>query len=221
MPASSQSWVKLRIPAGFRAREPPRRAKTLRDEWISGRTGTRICGWARQRETEMSSWNDSAKWQTYLSREGCPVCNQTPETRPSTERSIADLSVSRLIADSHTCLKGYCCLVLTPHVVEIYDLSDEESAAFTRDMKIASLALKQVTGAVKINYDIHGNTIPHMHVHLYPRQIGDQFENGPMDWRTRTPKMYQTGEFDAFIEQMKKAVKEVSSAVVAACASRS
>ena len=169
----------------------------------------------------MSSWNDSAKWQTYLSREGCPVCNQTPETRPSTERSIADLSVSRLIADSHTCLKGYCCLVLTPHVVEIYDLSDEESAAFMRDMKIASLALKQVTGTVKINYEIHGNTIPHMHVHLYPRQIGDQFENGPMDWRTRTPKMYQAGEFDAFIEQMKKAVTEVSSAVVAACASRS
>ena len=101
----------------------------------------------------MSSWNDSAKWRRYLSREGCPVCNQTPETRPATERSIADLSVSRLITDSNTCLKGYCCLVLKPHVIEIYDLSDEDSAAFRRDVKVASLALKRVTATVKINYD--------------------------------------------------------------------
>src|SRR4029077_16064944 len=27
------------------------------------------------------------------------------------------------------------------------------------------------------------------HIHFYPRQIGDPFENGPVDWRTRTPKM--------------------------------
>lgn len=156
----------------------------------------------------MTSWNDSAKWQNYLSREGCPVCNQTPETRPPTERSITDLSVSRLIADSYTCPKGYCCLVLKPHVSEIYELSDEESAAFMRDVRAASLALKNVTARVKINYEIHGNTIPHMHMHLYPRQIGDPFENAPVDWRTRTSKLYQEGEFEAFIEQMKKAVKD-------------
>ena len=156
----------------------------------------------------MTSWNDSAKWQSYLSREGCPVCNQTPETRPPTERSITDLSVSRLIADSYTCLKGYCCLVLKPHVSEIYELSDEESAAFMRDVRVASLALKNVTATVKINYEIHGNTIPHMHMHLYPRQIGDPFENAPVDWRMRTSRLYQEGEFEAVIEQMKKAVKD-------------
>ena len=154
----------------------------------------------------MNSWNDSAKWRRYLSREGCLVCNQTPETRPPTERSIADLTVSRLIADSNTCLKGYCCLVLKPHVIEIYDLSDEDSSA---DVKVASLALKKVTATVKINYEIHGNTILHMHMHLYPRRMGDAFENGPVDWRTRTPKLYQDGEFDAFIERMKTAVQEV------------
>ena len=163
----------------------------------------------------MSSWNDSAKWRRYLSREGCLVCNQTPETRPPTERSIADLSVSRLIADSNTCLKGYCCLVLKPHAIEIYDLSDEDSSALMRDVRVASLALKKVTGTVKINYEIHGNTIPHMHMHLYPRQMGDPFENGPVDWRTRTPKLYRDGEFEAFIERMKTAVQEVEQGAAA------
>jgi diadenosine tetraphosphate (Ap4A) HIT family hydrolase len=168
----------------------------------------------------MSSWNDSAKWQRFLSRAGCLVCNQAPETRPVTERSIADLSVSRLIADSNTCLKGYCCLVLKPHVIEIYELSAEDSAAFMRDVKVASLALKKVTATVKINYEIHGNTIPHMHMHLYPRQLGDPFENGPVDWRTRTPKLYQEGEFEAFIERMKAAVQEVEQDSAADAAKR-
>jgi diadenosine tetraphosphate (Ap4A) HIT family hydrolase len=157
----------------------------------------------------MSSWTDSAQWQRYLSPECCPVCNQTPETRPPTERSIADLSVSRFISDIDTCLKGWSCLVLKPHVIELYELSDEDSAAFMRDARVASLALKKVTGAVKLNYEIHGNTIPHLHMHLYPRQIGDRFENGPIDWRHRTSTTYEDGEFEAFIERMKAAVQEV------------
>jgi diadenosine tetraphosphate (Ap4A) HIT family hydrolase len=119
----------------------------------------------------MGSWIDQAKWEEHLSKEGCPICNQTPETRPLTERPIADLGVSRLIADRNTCLKGHSCLVLKPHVVEIYELSDEDAATFMDDIKVASLALKKVTDAVKINYEIHGNTIPHMHMHLWPRQI--------------------------------------------------
>jgi diadenosine tetraphosphate (Ap4A) HIT family hydrolase len=102
---------------------------------------------------------------------------------------------------------------LKSHVIEIYDLSDEHCAAFMRDVKVASLALKKVTAAVKINYEIHGNTIPHMHMHLYPRQMGDPFENGPIDWRTRT--LYQEGEFEAFIERMKTAVEEVKQAAAA------
>ena len=123
--------------------------------------------------------------------------------------------MSRLIADSNTCLKGYCCLVLKPHAIEIYDLSDEDSSALMRDVRVASLALKKVTGTVKINYEIHGNTIPHMHMHLYPRQMGDPFENGPVDWRTRTPKLYRDGEFEAFIERMKTAVQEVEQGAAA------
>jgi len=101
---------------------------------------------------------------------------------------------------------------LKPHVIEIYDLSDEDSSA---DVKVASLALKKVTATVKINYEIHDNTILHMHMHLYPRQTGDPFENGPVDWRTRTPKVYRDGEFEAFIERMKTAVQEVEQGAAA------
>jgi hypothetical protein len=50
--------------------------------------------------------------------------------------------------------------------------------------------------------------------------VGDPFENGPVAWRTRTPTLYQEGEFEAFIERMKTAVKEVGEGVAADAAQR-
>jgi diadenosine tetraphosphate (Ap4A) HIT family hydrolase len=59
---------------------------------------------------------------------------------------------------------------------------------------------------VKINYETHGNTIPHLHMHLWPRQIGDKFEDGPIDWRMKDPAVYAEGEFEEFISAMRNAL---------------
>jgi len=154
----------------------------------------------------MSTWTDVAKWREYTSKEGCPVCNQKPENRPAGEREVADLKVSRLVADRNTCLKGHCCLVLKPHAVELHDLCEEDAIAFVQDARLASRALQVVTGAIKINYEIHGNTIPHLHMHLWPRQIGDRFENTPIDWRLKDPAIYDEHEFEAFVNAMQDAI---------------
>jgi len=37
-----------------------------------------------------------------------------------------------------------------------------------KDVQTSARALKHVTRAVKINYEIHGNTVPHLHMHLFP-----------------------------------------------------
>ena len=46
-----------------------------------------------------------------------------------------------------------------------------------------------------------------MHMHLYPRQVGDRFEHSPIDWRNRTP---ETAEFDTFVERMKAEITELA-----------
>jgi diadenosine tetraphosphate (Ap4A) HIT family hydrolase len=53
-------------------------------------------------------------------------------------------------------------------------------------MATVSRSVQAVTGAVKLNYEIHGNTIPHLHIHVYPRFVGDPFEGGPIDPRGAT-----------------------------------
>ena len=52
-----------------------------------------------------------------------------------------------------------------------------------RDIQRLSQVLAEATGAIKMNYEVHGNTIPHLHMHFFPRYVGDPFENRPIDPR--------------------------------------
>lgn len=101
---------------------------------------------------------------------------------------------------------GYVCLVSKTHVVELHDLPEASACAFMRDARKVSRAIASVTGAVKMNYEIHGNTIPHLHVHCFPRYRGDQFEGQPIDSKAVVQPVYSPGEFerirDAFVSAL-------------------
>jgi diadenosine tetraphosphate (Ap4A) HIT family hydrolase len=94
-------------------------------------------------------------------------------------------------------MRGYACLVLRRHAVELHDLTEPEGAAFMRDARRLSAAVAAATGAAKLNYEIHGNTIPHLHLHVYPRYPGDPFEGRPIDPRAVAGPVYAPGEFAA------------------------
>jgi diadenosine tetraphosphate (Ap4A) HIT family hydrolase len=100
-------------------------------------------------------------------------------------------------------MRGYCCLVLKRHAVEVYELAAAEATALMRDLQQVARVLHEITGAVKLNYEIHGNTLPHLHVHLFPRYRGDPFESGPIDPKRGRVSPYQEGEFAAFIGQLR------------------
>lgn len=81
------------------------------------------------------------------------------------------------------------------HVVELHELSEAASLAFMRDLRRVSSAICEVTEAVKLNYEIHGNILPHLHMHFFPRYRGDAFEGRPMDPGAVVHSPYQPGEF--------------------------
>ncbi len=99
-------------------------------------------------------------------------------------------------------MRGYCALVLKHHAVEPYELASEEAAAFMRDLQRVGRVVQELTGAVKMNYEIHGNTIPHLHLHVFPRYPGDPFEGGPIEPRRIRSSPYQPGDFEHFVRQL-------------------
>lgn len=68
-------------------------------------------------------------------------------------------------------MPGYVCVVSKRHVVEPYELAPDEMDAFWREAMRVARAVAELLEPAKMNYEIHGNTIPHLHMHLYPRNI--------------------------------------------------
>ena len=136
-------------------------------------------------------------------KENCPVCQQ--ESSPKELVTIIETNASWIEAHPKVALRGTCYVLSKTHAVELYDLSDEDAFAFLQDVMMTARALKTVTGAAKINYEIHGNTVPHLHLHLFPRYLeNDRFQDGPIDPRIIEPSVYKDNEFDLFISAMKK-----------------
>lgn len=75
-----------------------------------------------------------------------------------------------------------------------------------KDAHRVSSALSSVTGSVKLNYEIHGNTLPHLHMHFYPRYVGDPFEGRAIEPRRVVQPVYGPGQFAAIKSELLRAL---------------
>lgn len=149
----------------------------------------------------MSAWNDVRRWRTLTRGESCPICAQG---RP--RDIVAELETSWVTVQERAPMRGYACLVFRRHAVEFHDLSADEGAAYMRDAQKLSGAVATITGAVKMNYEVHGNTLPHLHMHFFPRYRGDPFEGGPIVPKQIHTPVYSGEEYNLFVEQLRNAL---------------
>jgi diadenosine tetraphosphate (Ap4A) HIT family hydrolase len=97
---------------------------------------------------------------------------------------IVELPTVWITAPSRAPLPGYVCVVAKRHVVEPFELDEPERSAFWAESMSVAAALSEAEHPSKMNYEIHGNTTPHLHLHLYPRFPGDPFQGRPIDGRS-------------------------------------
>jgi diadenosine tetraphosphate (Ap4A) HIT family hydrolase len=96
---------------------------------------------------------------------------------------IAETSACWVSAPETAPLPGYVCITSKSHVNEPFELPPSEQSAFWRDAMRVARAVADLLDPVKMNYEIHGNTVPHLHLHLFPRHPDDPYVGGPIDPR--------------------------------------
>jgi diadenosine tetraphosphate (Ap4A) HIT family hydrolase len=64
----------------------------------------------------------------------------------------------------------------------------------------------RLSRAVKLNYEIHGNSLPHLHMHFFPRYRGDCFEGQPINPRLVTRPVYPDSEFQKILDAFLRAL---------------
>jgi diadenosine tetraphosphate (Ap4A) HIT family hydrolase len=100
---------------------------------------------------------------------------------------VADLEQSRVFLHEDQFFPGYVLLVLRRHVTELYDLTAAERASLMEEVSRVAQALARVFRPVKMNYELLGNLVPHIHWHVVPRLRTDPAPGAPIWTVEHTP----------------------------------
>jgi diadenosine tetraphosphate (Ap4A) HIT family hydrolase len=119
-----------------------------------------------------------ARWVELKTARSCPICENGEPLDV-----VAELAMTWITAPVEAPLPGYVCVVSKRHVVEPFELPTAELFAFWQEAMLAARTVNELFRPTKMNYEIHGNTIPHLHLHLYPRFADDPYVGGPIDAR--------------------------------------
>jgi len=147
-------------------------------------------------------------YEKETNKEFCPCCNNEP--MPNGLKDIAELEYTFVTAEriAQGKLFGKCHVLCKKHYVHIYDMTEEDLLGFMTDIQKTAKALQDVTGAIKINYEIHGNTGSHLHCHLFPRYLDDDFPGKGIDIKLIEPSPYESDEeFEWFFNKMQDKLK--------------
>ena len=86
---------------------------------------------------------------------------------------IADLSVSTAALFPDQTFRGRCLVTLREHYTELFQLTPAVRIAFVEDVTRVADAMFRALSPAKINYELLGNMVPHMHWHVIPRYRED------------------------------------------------
>jgi len=132
----------------------------------------------------------------------CMYCMED-ERRDNLMIEIAKLEVSTVFLFKEQTYKGRCNVVYKDHVKELFQLDDDNLAAYMRDVKRTAAAIDKAFQPGKINYGAYGDTMHHLHMHVVPKYENE--DNWGSIFEMNPGKTHLTdAEYQERIEQIKK-----------------
>lgn len=106
--------------------------------------------------------------------EGCPMCAEgRPEETDFGLRILAG-DVADAYLQRRAVQRGYTIVIWRGrHVAEPTELNELEAATYWFELLAVGRALESHFAPVKLNFDILGNSLPHLHTHVVPRYADD------------------------------------------------
>jgi RimJ/RimL family protein N-acetyltransferase/diadenosine tetraphosphate (Ap4A) HIT family hydrolase len=107
--------------------------------------------------------------------------------------------------ERHAIARGHAIVVFRGrHVADFTSLTAAEAAAYWLDVHTAARMIEQVFAPCHMNYQLLGNSVPHLHIHLVPRYIDDPAPGRPLPWE---PQAVAESEFDSQVRLLMSAAR--------------
>jgi len=131
------------------------------------------------------------------------TCNACQGTWPRADHFIADLGLSQAYLHDDQFFRGWTVVVFRRHATELFQLAPTERIQLMEEVTLVAKTLAHVFDARKINYELLGNQLPHIHWHLIPRLATDPAPLEPV-WRVpHEPVHLATEDLQATTERIK------------------
>ncbi|BFU95674.1 MAG: conserved protein of unknown function [Nitrospira sp.] len=121
-----------------------------------------------------------------------PSCRACGGQWPGTDQFITDLGLSKAFLYDDQYFPGWTVIVFKRHATELFHLAPTERIQLMEEVNVAAKALAETFGAHKINYELLGNQLPHIHWHVIPRLTTDPAPLEPV-WRVPHEPVRLTG----------------------------
>lgn len=133
----------------------------------------------------------------------CPMCGRWDDDR---DLRIIELPHSYVILNRDQFFPGYTLLFTKQHVIELFHLEQRVRGALTEEISTVARALYEVFLPAKINYELLGNMVPHMHWHLVPRFATEPLWPQPIWSEPHDERHLSPEEYLHRIESIRKAL---------------
>lgn len=136
-----------------------------------------------------------------------PVCKACSGAWPRADHFIADLGLSKAYLHDDQFFSGWTVLVFSRHATELFHLAPTERFQFMEEVNLVAKVVAQVFEARKVNYELLGNQLPHLHWHIIPRLANDPAPLEPV-WRVRHESMLRSGsELQSAVQRLQQAIQ--------------
>jgi len=98
-----------------------------------------------------------------------PTCKACQGIWPRRDHFVADLGMTAAYLHEDQFFPGWTVLVLRHHATELFHLSQLERAQLIDEVSRTAKELSEEFQARRVNYELLGNQLPHIHWHLIPR----------------------------------------------------
>ncbi|MFO0700333.1 MAG: HIT family protein [Nitrospira sp.] len=120
------------------------------------------------------------------------TCKACTGTWPRRDHFLDDLGMSKAYLHDDQFFPGWTVLVFHRHATELFQLTSPERAQLMEEVSRVASALSSTYQAKKINYELLGNQLPHIHWHVIPRLADDPAPLEPV-WQVPHSPVRLTG----------------------------
>lgn len=89
------------------------------------------------------------------------------------------------------------------HVAEPTELTADEAALWWRELLAVGRALEDEFRPVKLNYELLGNSVPHLHAHVLPRYADDPRPGWPFPWPDEDPPPFPEDDLQRDVARLR------------------